>query len=363
MGVIIKQLAKEGINAYKKQYENNKQLAKHNPFLSSTTEEFTWQFFSESYNSSVYFIAVDGETDELIGSLAGLLIPMQMPNGEMGLTIKPEDTLISIKGITKYRDRDILKELFNSIEQKLGSDNILFHWGFTDATTAFERLGFTKQFSSQQGVMIFNPIASYKHLYKLNSSNNLKQKILILGLSFFSYFKSVFSRRKIKGIKSEEISVGEINEKILLSFLPPKMYSLYLNKKFLNWRIVENPSELKYYVLQFKNSNEKITSYLIYSEKQKGIYFIEQFLFDSSLSTMQKQDISMLAVHHFKQKEAKIIRLMGFNHNKTNREESTIFKNIGFVYTTKGIPFILKSNIEIKPDEIYLSRLNTQGTF
>lgn len=363
MGIIIKQLKKEGIDDYKKKYENNKQLAGHNPFLNSTAEVFEWQFFSSSYNSSVYFIAIDDISNELIGTLAGLLIPMQMPNGEVGITIKPEDTLISINGIKKYRDRDILKELLDSIEKKIGPNNIKFYWGFTDAITAFERLGFTKKCSSRQGVMVFSPFAAYQHLKNLNPSNKLKQKTLIFGLSFFSYFRSIFSRRKTKTIRWEEVSLKEVNEGLLLSFLPPKMYSLYLNKEFLNWRIIENPSELKYHILQFKNIQKEIISYLIYSEKQKGVYFIEQFLFDGSLSIKQKQEITMSAVHHFKCKKAKIIRSIGFDHNKINKEECTILHNTGFIYTTKGIPFILKSTTEIKAEEIYLSRLNTQGTF
>jgi hypothetical protein len=64
-----------------------------------------------------------------------------------------------------------------------------------------------------------------------------------------------------------------------------------------------------------------------------------------------------------KNKEAKIVRTMGFEHNEINREECLILKKSGFIYAKKGIPFILKSKSKINSNEIYLSRLNTQGTF
>ena len=156
----------------------------------------------------------------------------------------------------------------------------------------------------------------------------------------------------------------DVDEKTLLSFLPKKLYSIYLNKFFINWRIIKNPSELDYGMLQFTNQKDEIISYLIYSVKNGNVFFIEQFLFDEELNITIKKRIVYMALRYLKKKNAIIIRAMGFNHNSKNKEEINILSQIGFVFAKKGIPFILKSNDKnIKPGDIYLSRLNTQGTF
>lgn len=363
MGIVIKQLKKGEIDDFKNRINTNKHLSDHSPFLDGSLEEFRWQFFSDSPNKSLYFLAIDDVNNELIGTMAALVIPMQMPNGEVGLTIKPEDVLLSIRALVKYKGRDILKELLEAIEKGTESKKVKFYWGFTEATSAFIRLGFSKEFSSQQGILVFKMMQAYNHLINLNSSNGLKQKILILGLSTIAYIKSSLIRKKTKSFICKEISFDEINEDILLSFLPSNMYSLSLNKDFLQWRILDNPSILKYHILQFENLQEEIIAYLIYSEKQKGVFFIEQFLYENTLSLDQKQKVTMSAVHHLKKKKASIIRTMGFTHNKINQEECEILRKIGFIYANKGIPFILKSKVELKKEDIYLSRLNTQGTF
>ncbi|MGE5448408.1 MAG: hypothetical protein ACM3PR_08585, partial [Bacteroidales bacterium] len=61
---------------------------------------------------------------------------------------------------------------------------------------------------------------------------------------------------------------------------------------------------------------------------------------------------------------AAIVRAMGFKHNTINKEETEIFNSVGFTFVKKGIPFVFKANDPtIKPEHVYLSRLNTQGTF
>jgi hypothetical protein len=45
-------------------------------------------------------------------------------------------------------------------------------------------------------------------------------------------------------------------------------------------------------------------------------------------------------------------------------EELDLLCDTGFTFINRGIPFILKSyDKDIKPENVYLSRLNTEGTF
>jgi len=364
MTLQLSKLNKEGIPDLVQLFKKNPILDGHNPFKQSSVEEFYWQFFSEDYEQSVYIFAADPDKDELAGTLGALFIPMIGPDAKIYQTIKPEDALVNLKSIIKHKNRDILKEMFEKICEETKSKDIKFLWGFTKEINVFHRLGFSHCFSSKQGLFTLNIPNAYQHLASLNQSNKLKQKLQILALSVVSYSKALILGSKIRDINVKEIKLNEINYEILWSFHPNNLYSIYLDKSFLEWRIENNPSELKFSILQVTNQNNEILSYLIYSKKNKFVFFIDQFLFDPSLNNQTKKKIVNSAMGYLKKQNACIVRVMGFEHNQTNREEIKILESVGFTFINKGIPFIFKTNDEsIKPDNIYLSRLNTQGTF
>lgn len=361
MSLQIKRITKDLIIELKELFDKTSFLSNYSPFNKGKDCEFEWQFFSNQEAESLYYIAYDNK--QLVGTLAALFIPMITPDRSVCLTIKPEDALINIKSLIDYKNRDILKELFNTIEFEITNKEIAFFWGFTEAVTAFNRLGFDICFKSQQGIYINNPIKSFKHLISLNPSNTYKQKILKLGLTIISYIKSKninYSNR----INYKEINFDDINEEKIISFLPSNMYSLYLNKEFINWRIIKNPSKLKYGVIQVDSDSGEIISYIIYSIKNNDVFFIEQMLFSEKLTFKYKIKIIKQVLNQFKKQNAIIVRFMGFIHNQINKDEIKLLKLSGFIFANKGIPFILKTiNKKINYQEIYLSKLNTEGTF
>lgn len=364
MSLIIRRIYRNDVATLKLLFNRTPFLSEFNPFRDGSEIEFLWQFFSKDYFEAIYYIAYDDDDMILIGTLAALIIPMKTLDGKVCYTLKPEDALINVSKLVKYNIRDIFNEMFDNILHESSSKDVAFSWGFTEAVDAFKRLGFKNCFNSKQGVYIFKPFLAYKHLLQLNKSNRFKQKSQILLLSMVSKLYTYLYSTSESGIKSEEINFKDIDEEILLSFLPQNLYSLYLNKYFITWRILKNPSELSYKILRFTNHQGSIIAYFIYSVKHRNVYFIEQMLFNRSLNCKQKQKIIYSVLRQLKKNGAVIIRAMGFDHNSNNKEEIDILSRIGFVFVKKGIPFIIRSNIEIvNPNEIYLSRLNTQGTF
>ncbi|NDP22419.1 MAG: hypothetical protein GZ091_15245 [Paludibacter sp.] len=364
MSIEIKAIEKNEVTELKRLFERTPILAKNNPFINGSIDEFIWQFFSDNYHSSAYIVAHDTDKDELAGTLSALYIQMKAPDGQVYQTIKPEDTLINIKTLVRHKNRDLLKELFDEIESKSKLLNIKFFWGFTYAINSFERLGFTRHFSSRQGTYVIKPSASYRHLISLNTSNGTKQKIQIAGLTMLSYLKQLLSQKSHSELKCKEIRLKDINEDILLSFLPDHLYSIYVDKFFLDWRIEENISSLTYSILQIDDHSNQIKAYLIYSQKEGKVFFIEQLLFDRKLSIRTKAAIFQVALKYLKSLDAVIVRAMGFNHNQANKEDMDLLIKSGFTFINRGIPFIFKSMDEnIKAEDIYLSRLNTDGTF
>jgi len=364
MSIEIKALKKVDIDELKQLFVRTPILEQQNPFRTGSIDEFVWQFFSDNYQSSLYMVGSDSVKDELAGTLSALFIPMKSSDGQVSQTIKLEDALINVDVMVRYRNRDLLKEFLQIIESESGSQNIKFLWGFTYAVNPFKRLGFTNCFSSKQGTYIVKPLDAYRHLITLNTSNGTKQKLQIAGLTMMSYLKQLLIFKNYGGLICKEIELKDVDEEILLGFLPDHLYCIQLDKHFLNWRIVENPSMLTYSILQFEDQSGRIKGYFIYSQKEGKVFFVEQFLFDRDLSMETKAQFIQLALKHLKSLDAVIVRAMGFDHNKANKDEIMMLEKLGFVFINRGIPFILKSLDEnIKPEDIYLSRLNTEGTF
>lgn len=365
MSIEIKRLKKDGIKDLKNLFEKTESVAAFSPFIGHTTEEFEWSFFSADYEEAIYIVAKDTERNEILGTTAGMYIPMQTPEGQVCQTIKGEDTLVNIDGLSFHPKRDLFKEMYEQIYLHNESKDVQFYWGFsnTPAVKAHRRIGYVSNFSSQQGIYVIKPLKAYTHLKSLNSSNGMMQKIQILGLAFLSNSKRILRSNRRGALECKEIDLEEVNEDKLLSFLPSNHYSIHLSKAFLDWRIRKNPSKLNYSILQI-TEGDRLIAYLIYSIKNDSIFFIEQILFEKSLDLKTKNKVVSVILDFLKRKNAIIVRAMGFEHNSVNVEERAVLISSGFIFIKKGMAFVFMSRDKsISPENIYLSRLNTQGIY
>lgn len=328
-------------------------------------EEFEWLFFNGTYKPSLYAIATDSETDEIVGTYAGIFIPMLSLSGEPIMTLKGEDTLLSLDRMIKFGKRDILKDLLHTLEEKSKTDNVRFIWGFTMAKAAFKRCGFKVICQIKGSFYIINPFKFYQIRIKQFPQISFIKKFLLLGFSFYNYVVQKLSSVQFSQIRCEQISFAEIDEKILLSFLPRNVYTTYLNLEFLKWRVLDNVSKMTYGFLEFKNKDSTIIAYFVFSHNKENIYYVEQFLFGEYLSDRLKIQIMKLAFNFCKKQQAIMIRALGFSHNKLNIKEMELMKKTGFYFFNNpaGSNFIFKNlaDSEVNPEDIYLSRLNTQG--
>jgi hypothetical protein len=328
-------------------------------------EEFNWLFLKGSYKPSLYTVALDNESGEIIGTNAGIFIPMLAKNGELILTVKGEDTLLSLDKMIGQGKRDILKELLQTVVEKSKTENVAFIWGFTPAKAAFQRCGFKIITQIRGSFYVIKPIPFFKNQIEKFPHLALIKKIRLFMFAWYNWFKI-----RLKYIHSGEFyyrSIGfdEIDEKVLLSFLPKNVYTTHLSKDFLRWRIEENPSPLTYGYLEFRDKKDLLVAYFIFSSNKDNIFFVEQFLFAGQLSDNNKLQIMKLAFNYCRKQNAIMIRALGFSHNDLNIKDIELFSKSGFYFffnpEESYFVFMNLSESEIMPEEIYLSRLNTKG--
>ena len=363
MPVIIKFLEKESISKVIHFFNSaqSDQLQTNN----RSREEFDWLFINSFYKPSLYAIASDSESDEIIGTYAGIFIPMSSKNGERILTIKGEDTLLSLDKMIRLGKRDILKELLHTIVEKSRDDNTMFMWGLTPAKAAFQRCGFKIITRIRGSFYVTKPLKFYKNRIGLFPQLTLIKKIQLFTFSWYNYFNIKLKIIQSGEFYSKKISLDEVDEKVLLSFLPENVYATYLSKDFLRWKIEENPSPLTYGFLEFRDKRDIVVAYFIFSSNKENIFFVEQFLFARQFPDNKKVQIMKLAFNYCRLQKAIMVRALGLSHNELNIKEMKLLSKSGFHFfnNPEESYFVFQnlSDSDIKPEEIYLSRLNTQG--
>ena len=328
-------------------------------------EEFDWLFLKGCIKPSLYCVASESESGEIIGTNAGIFIPMLAKNGEQVLTIKGEDTLLSLDKMIGLGKRDILKELLQTISEKSKADNAAFIWGFTPAKAPYLRCGFKIITQIRGSFYVIKPLKFYKYQIRKLPYLSLFKKTILFLFSWYNYLNIRLLFYNPSEYSRKRISLDEIDEKVLLSFLPENVYTTYLSKDFLRWRISENPSPLKYGFLEFSDKRGIVVAYFIFSSNSENIFFVEQFLFARQITDNKKVRIMRLAFDYCRKLNAVMIRAMGFSHNALNIKDMELLSKSGFYFfnTPDESYFVFKnlSEHEIKPEGIYFSRLNTLG--
>lgn len=330
-----------------------------------SAEEFDWLFIKSFFKPAIYVVATESEYDEIIGTNAAIFIPMISNNGQHVMTVKGEDTLLSLDKMIGLGKRDILKELSEVIAEKSKDENVLFIWGFTPAKKAFQRCGFKIITQIKGSFYVTRPLKFYKNRIALFPQLKLNKKFQLFGFSWYNYLNNILKSTRSGGISFKSIGFDEVDEKVLLSFLPKNVYTTFLSKDFLKWRIQENPSPLKYGFLEFRDNQKQIVAYFIYSSNKENIFFVEQFLFHGQFPDHKKIRIIKLALNYCRKQKAVMVRALGLSHNLLNIKEMELLSRSGFHFFNNPeesyLIFKDLTDSNIKPEDIYLSRLNTQG--
>lgn len=329
-----------------------------------TMEAFDWEFINAPVGSSIYVAAFDTakENEEIIGIQCAIPLDFVTSEGQIIRTAKSEDTLVN----PNYRGQNIFEKMYNLLFDECEKNGITYIWGFTPAFKPFQKLGFSLEFKSNQGLFVTKITSSYKFISNLNPKNRLREKVKIWSLCVLSKFKS-FSAFSINESDFEIRELPTLLSTFLLTnnyFVPnnSSQLTLHLNEKYLNWRVRDNQYENNYKCFEFSNQNKICAHVIINRIKQIG--YIEQIIFDVNLSEKSKLEILKSTILILKNQDVSCIRFLGFDQNITNRAELELIKRIGFIIVKRGNWFVWKSlnkNFTHRPQDVFISRLFTQG--
>jgi GNAT superfamily N-acetyltransferase len=208
-------------------------------------EYWIWQYKNYEPDKAVFTIARDN--GKLIGTQA--MMPVYMRIGEECiLTGKSESTLL----LPEYRGKEIMKDLYEYAIGLCQERGFEFIWGFTRATKAFRKFGFSvyplPQIFCRPGLNFAVTLAS-----RFKKPNPLWRRIKSMGKYGLFYLKNIrhlaipyIQQQPDYQISNEKISISQINE--LQNKLNMKYNSIItpcLDSKYIDWRIRKHPF-LKY---------------------------------------------------------------------------------------------------------------------
>ena len=331
-------------------------------------DQFCWEFINGPSGKAIYAVAWEvneGEEPAIVGIQSVIPLKMISSDGKIFLTAKGEDTLIEINAIIKYKQTDILKELYNLLFEECRKKGIEFVWGFNNMYATNKRLGFESPVKSYYYVLVLKLGVAIENIVKQKSATTVFGKWKISFLTLISYLISlkrflIFSHRGNYHFNS---GMNENFDLFQRAAFPDRLCFLLQDQNYLKWRIAENPYPVKYRSFQLVNKENILMAQVIFSTSFNTA-FIEQILFDRKLKMKTIYWLLKKVIKSLKQEKIYLVRYIGFKNNFLNNNEIKIVENIGFVYTRKGeqVSFVtLSEDHLINPENVYLSRSYKQG--
>jgi GNAT superfamily N-acetyltransferase len=319
-------------------------------------KNFEWEFLNGPFGKAIYIVAVDESVSntKIVGIQCAIPIELISSKGKTILTAKSEDTLVD----PSYRGQKIFERMYDTLFMECRRAKIKYIWGFTPAQKAFERIGFTIPFKTEQALLVFNIFRAYTYLKGLNAHNKLSDKIKILGLCILSWLKGL-RRITISPSEMKEVPLHARNMLFQNFYKNIDYFTLNETEEYMQWRLLQNPFSNNYDSLQ-TIQNEKIVFDGLINVRQ-NVSYIEQIMAEPGTEIRN----SLVAlIDRVRTQNTPLIRAFCFITNDLLRSQGKALVDTGFTYLKRGNYFVWKSlddEESIKPEQLFINRLFTQG--
>jgi len=342
-----------------------------------TIEQWKWDFVLNNYDKIPIPYAIVEDNGEIVGTQAFIPIRMIDKDG-IYWTAKSEETLVD----PDYRGKQLFEKMYALLFDYAKEHEFSYIWGFTPATKAFTRLGFTIPGKTEQIFMPFSnrsiPVMMRKNLYGKKESVLDKFKITVIrsGCVFAQMASSLKVALNKKGMTNEfDIRTmdkpDEQTGKLCRRFIEKwGGTTIYRDAEYLRWRLFENPY-VKSVVRGLYNKDE-LLGWTAFALGDDGMGYLIDLMVagDDSRYTLSDliRPLLLEAVIGTRNMGATGIRGWRVNNHSFDRLICRVAKEIGFYNIKQGHAVVLY-NCDIaekrasynKFDDWFVSRIFTEG--
>ena len=346
-----------------------------------TLAQWQWGFLREGPRTDTipYVIAMD--SGDIVGTQAFIPLRMIDPQG-IFWTVKSEDTLVD----PSHRGRKLFEAMYEPLFVFLKQHGIHCIWGFTPATRAFEKAGFTIPQSTSQVFFPFTGRAfvtlfeRYAGLSRSGVMRRVRDGVIRAAGSMAGAYSAFRIKRcsattagtssdlEIRVLESPPPQAGELSERFI------RLYggtTIYRDAPYLQWRLFENPSVKAVMLGAFVRS--ELVGWVAYALGDDGMGYLVDILVapfpdpGQDPSGIAKR-LLVKAVDDLRKTGAHGVRGWHVNGHPFDAAILKIAKGLGFYHIRRGFSVVLYVNPESDRHERltsfhnwFVTRLFTEG--
>ncbi|UCC43917.1 MAG: GNAT family N-acetyltransferase [Candidatus Zixiibacteriota bacterium] len=342
-----------------------------------TMHQWRWEFVFNNYDRRPIPYAVVVDNGEIVGTQA--FIPIRMID-EDGCywTAKSEETLVD----PDYRGKRLFERMYRLLFNYANEHELAHIWGFTPATRAFERLGFSIPAQTEQIFVPFSnksiPVMMSKSLH--GGKKNLADKLKIAAIRSGCLLAQTASSLKIAYTKRRTIDGLDIRtwhrpdeqtDHLCRRFIRQwGGTTIYRDAEYLQWRLFDNPYVKS--VVRALYYRDELLGWVAFTMGDDGMGYLVDLMTAVDDSGYGAEDLIRLllleAVIGTRNMGATGIRGWRINNHPFDRLICSVAKGIGFYHIKRGHAVVLypcqagaKRGVTGGFDDWFVSRVYTEG--
>lgn len=341
-----------------------------------TIRQWQWEFEGNNYGKQPTPYAVVDDNGKIVGTQAFVPIRMIDKDG-VYWTAKSEETLVD----PDYRGKRLFEEMYALLFDYAREHQFAYIWGFTPATKAFVRLGFTTPGKTEQ---IFMPFSSRSIPVMMSKTYGTKPGIAdmlkvaaarsgcVVAQTVSSLKVAARSKRAIRNLDIRTMSEPDQQAGELCRSFVDKWggTTVYRDADYLRWRLFENPYVKS--VVRALYANQRLLGYTAFTLGDDGMGYLVDLMVTGDESDYAVEDmiktLLLEGVRGTRSMGATGVRGWHVNNHPFDRLVCRVAKEIGFYHIKRGHTTVIYSceagtqrDSCGRFDDWYVSRVFTEG--
>lgn len=333
-----------------------------------TIEQWRWEFCRQVLDDGTIPFAMAEHGGEVVGTQA--LIPIELIDGTGTYwSAKSEETLVA----SSMRGRGLFRRLYEPLMRLARERRLESIWGFTPATSAFLKEGFTAPARTSQLVRAFNnkALGALLSSTQPDERNRLRYDIASRLLATYGTVVGAFGARRsfldLRDLDTAPAWADELSNAFIRQWGGT---TIHRSQEYMQWRLFENPFRRCLVVAAFRD--QKPVGWIAFGIGSTGVAAVVDVFVappDPAEAGAIVQALVGEATRRSRDMGASAIRAWHVSEHPFSRVIRRAVARLGWVHARRGFEMVLKQTPAIQPrpesatmDQWYVSRVYTEGS-
>lgn len=344
-------------------------------------EQWRWSFMSRFLKDGQIPFVVAMENDRIVGTQALMPIPMIDEKG-ISWAAKSEETLLD----PAFRGKGVFEEMYRPLLEYMRLHEFSCIWGFSAASKAFRKIGFSTPGITSQIFLPFSPRAVdslVKGQPRAGTASKKESGKVALYRALCGVAKCLSAVKNWRAREGRERMSGKGDVVLRTLNRPPTGaahvmekfverwggQTIYRDNDYLQWRIFDNPYRRA--VFRAAYGDGQLVGWIAYTIGDEDMGFVVDIIASAEREEEDRKIVELLlddAVNALRGSGATGIRAWRINNHPFDEMLTTVAKRLGFYRVNKGYSAVLYGNKDsdrihsvMNFDKWFITRIYTEG--